>query len=81
MQPLFEFAMNHGYKLYRDGQFYDLARDPSEQSPLASDSLSVEASAAHRLLTGALAKYRDARPPALEAEAGPRKRAKQKRGT
>lgn len=34
-----QFAQNTKYKLYRDGLFYDLAKDPLERYPLSSDSL------------------------------------------
>jgi arylsulfatase A len=65
----FEFAMNRRFKLYRDGRFFDLARDLDEQRPLEAGSLDEEAAAAHKLLTDALAQYRDARPAELAAQA------------
>lgn len=72
-KPQFEFAMNRRFKLYRDGRFFDLAADLDEESPLDTGSLSGDAAAAHRLLAGALAQYRDARPAAVAAQAGPKK--------
>ncbi|MEX0677038.1 MAG: sulfatase-like hydrolase/transferase [Pirellulales bacterium] len=68
----FEFAMNQRFKLYGDGRMFDLAADLDETHPLDARSLSAEASAANRLLAGALDAYRDARPAALAAQAGPR---------
>ena len=66
-----EFAMNQGYKLYRDAQFFDLTHDAEEQRPLGPATIGAEAIAAHKLLQAALDKYRDARPAGLAAEAGP----------
>jgi arylsulfatase A len=56
-----EFAANHKYKLYRTGNFFDLASDPEELSPLTVDSLKGEAAAAAKSLQAALDQYRDAR--------------------
>jgi arylsulfatase A len=66
-----EFAMNQKYKLYRDGRMIDLVRDPEEDQPLDAAALSGEAAAAKSLLCKALAQYRDARPAAIAAQAGP----------
>jgi arylsulfatase A len=41
--PRYRFAFDHGYKLYDDGRFYDLVRDPEEQRPLAAHELDAEA--------------------------------------
>jgi arylsulfatase A len=70
-----EFAFNHGYKLYRTGECYNLARDPEEKQPLQVGTLKGEAAAAARLLQGALDRYKDARPahlskPSKKAETG-----------
>jgi arylsulfatase A len=57
-----EFAANQHYKLYRTGEFFDLAQDLDENRPLKVDSLSGEAAAAAKQLQSALDQYRDARP-------------------
>jgi arylsulfatase A len=68
-----EFAMTAEFKLYRDGRLFDLARDLEEKKPLDTGSLDGAAAAAHKLLTSALAQYRDARPAELAAQAGPQR--------
>jgi len=50
------FVRNRNYKLYDDGQFYDMQHDPTEQEPLSTDSLSPEAQAAHKKLKAAMVK-------------------------
>ncbi len=60
--PSREFARNHRFKLYRDGEFFDVSADPLEKNPLPADRLSAEASAAHKALQQVLDKYKDARP-------------------
>jgi arylsulfatase A len=62
-----EFAANHKYKLYRSGDFFDLANDPEEERPMKVSSLDGEAAAAAKLLQAALDQYRDARPANLRA--------------
>jgi len=57
-----EFAMNHSFKLYRDGRLYSLADDPLERSPLATKSITDAAQAAARQLRSALDQFADARP-------------------
>jgi arylsulfatase A len=64
-EPLREFAFNQHYKLYRSGEFFDLAIDLAEQKPLKVGSLSGEASSAARQLQAALDQYKDARPSSL----------------
>jgi arylsulfatase A len=61
-EALREFAFNHRYKLYRTGEFYDLANDIEERRPLETSSFAPEAQGAYRVLEGALATFRDARP-------------------
>jgi len=56
-----ECAHTTRFKLYQSGQFYDLANDLSEQSPLDTNSLSAEAQSAFALLTGVLASFGDER--------------------
>jgi arylsulfatase A-like enzyme len=40
------FVRNQGWKLYNDGQFFDMERDPDEERPLPDDALPSAASAA-----------------------------------
>ena len=61
-QLKFEFAFDRNFKLYRDGNFYDLRKDLEEQSPLKAELLSEEAKGAHAKLSKVLAEFRDARP-------------------
>jgi len=74
-----EFAANQRYKLYRDGRFHDLDRDPDEQRPLKVESLDGEAAAAAKVLQAALDKYKDARPADL-APGGTTRRAARRAG-
>lgn len=60
--PVFEFAMNQRYKLYRNGSYYDLTTDPAEETPLNLSTLAPESSSAHALLTSALDQFKNARP-------------------
>jgi arylsulfatase A len=71
-EPQFEFAMSRRFKLYRDGRYYDLSGDLDERHPLDRQSLSDEAQAALAPLEQALARYRDARPADVAAQAGPK---------
>ena len=52
-----EFAFNHRYKLYRSGQFFDLAKDLEEQAPQKVNELKGEATAAARSLQAALDQF------------------------
>jgi len=61
-EGLREFAFNQHYKLYRNGQFFDVAADPEEKQPLDGKSLSGEAAKAKAVLQAGLDQYRDARP-------------------
>jgi arylsulfatase A len=67
----FEFAQDLAFKLYRDGTFVDLKKDPREQSPLPADGLSADAVAARSKLAKVLAQFRDARPAHVAAQKGP----------
>ena len=60
-----EFAFNHHYKLYRDGKFVDLAKDPDENAALSVASLTGDAAKASQSLQTALDQFKDARPAAL----------------
>ncbi len=57
-----EFAMSTQHKLYRDGTFFDLTRDPFEERPLKVAKLSGEYAAAAKKLQAALDQYAKARP-------------------
>ncbi|MCS6852050.1 MAG: sulfatase-like hydrolase/transferase [Gemmataceae bacterium] len=64
-QQVREFAANHRYKLYRNGEFYDLMTDPDEERPMKVSQLTGEAAAAAKTLQAALDQYRNARPARL----------------
>jgi arylsulfatase A len=61
-----EFAFDHHYKLYRDGRFFDLTRDPEETAPQQVAQLEGEAAAAAQKLQAALDQFQDARPAELD---------------
>jgi arylsulfatase A len=58
-----QFVRTLGYKLYQDGQLFDLEADRLEERPLAIDSLSPEVAAIYARLQAELAKH----PPFPEA--------------
>lgn len=66
-----EFAMNQRYKLYRDGQLFDLQHDVDEQTPLATVARGSAAESAGELLSSALTRFDGARPGAIAAQGGP----------
>jgi len=61
------FARTRRYKLYRRGQFYDVAADPKEKHPLGDKAadLPAETKRARQVLRAALDRYKDARPERL----------------
>ncbi|MCX7047026.1 MAG: sulfatase-like hydrolase/transferase, partial [Candidatus Sumerlaeota bacterium] len=61
-----EFAFNQRFKLYRSGDFFDLAADAGEKQPLKVESLKGEAAAAAKMLQEALDLFKDARPAQLD---------------
>lgn len=63
-----EFAFDHGHKLYRSGQFFDLAADPFEKNPLQVAALTGPGADAAKKLQGVLDRFKDARPDALDRE-------------
>jgi len=73
-----EFAANQRYKLYRNGQFYDLRADLDEKQPLKVASLEGEAAVAAKTLQGALDQFKDARPAELVSRGGGKKKKKAK---
>jgi arylsulfatase A len=64
--PIREFVMTKEYKLYRNGRFYDLKKDPFEDHDpeRVADLTGNEAKIAAKL-KGVLAQYADARPQAV----------------
>lgn len=63
-----EFASNHDHKLYRTGQFYDLAADPFEEKPLDTTAITRDQTAAKGKLQKVLDQFKDARPPQLDRQ-------------
>jgi arylsulfatase A len=61
-----EFAFDHDFKLYRNGEFFDLRADSAEKQPHAVNSLGGEAAAAAKRLQSALDQFANARPAALD---------------
>jgi arylsulfatase A len=68
-EPLREMAFNHHYKLYRGGEFFDLATDPLEQHPLKVASQTGDDATAAKTLQAALDSFNDARPSNLPPRA------------
>ncbi|WP_414664510.1 sulfatase-like hydrolase/transferase [Horticoccus sp. 23ND18S-11] len=62
-----EMAFTARYKLYRTGEFHDLANDLDEKVPLKVAALAGEAAAAARVLQGALDRYANVRDPKLDS--------------
>ena len=56
-----DFARDQRYKLYRDGNFYDVLKDPLEKRPLPKVTSEGSYFAAQNKLIKALALYRNAR--------------------
>lgn len=71
-----ECVWDHHYKLYRNGQFFDLRTDRDEKTPLAVASLTGDAALAAKKLQGALEQYKNVRPKELDADTPLRKKAK-----
>ncbi len=63
-----EFAFDHGYKLYRTGQFFDLGSEPFEKTPVEIASADEKQKLAHSKLQTALSKFDSARPIALDRQ-------------
>jgi arylsulfatase A len=60
-----EYAATAEHKLYRDGRFFDLTKDPFEKQPLQPSDLSVEMKAVAEKLVAVLDQFKDARPAEL----------------
>jgi arylsulfatase A len=71
-QVKFEFVQDLDFKLYRDGTFVDLKKDPQEVAPLPSDGLSAAAAGAQKKLAKVLEHFRNARPASVAAEKAPK---------
>jgi arylsulfatase A len=71
-----EFAFDQQHKLYRTGEFFDLAADPFEQRPLQRDALSGEAAKAASRFQTVLDQFTNARPVELDRAFEPTKRGK-----
>jgi arylsulfatase A len=63
-----EFAFTRDTKLYRDGNFFDLATDPEEKNALTVATLQGEAASAAKKLQAALDQFKDARPAELDRQ-------------
>ncbi len=74
----FEFAQSKTHKLYRDGTFFDLSKDPFEEQPLTAAKQSGAAGAEAKRLQGVLDQYAHARPAAVSAMTAPKKAGKKK---
>jgi arylsulfatase A len=59
--PLREFAFDQKYKLYRNGNFFDLDRDPEEHKPMAIEKLIGEQAEAAKRLQSALDRFNNIR--------------------
>jgi len=71
-----EFARNQRYKLYDNGQFFDIEKDVLEENPI--ESLSEEQKAVRKMLQGGLDRYSDKRPAHLGQEKVKEKKTKKK---
>ena len=76
----FEFAQSTAYKLYRDGKFYDLKKDPFEEKPLAVAKLSGAAAGEAKKLQAVLDEYAQARPARLAQHVAAKGGGKKKAG-
>lgn len=54
-----EFVRDQRFKLYADGRFYDVSKDPEEQEPIPVDKLKNAAVEAHALLSGEIVKWQE----------------------
>ncbi len=77
--PIREFVTMKKYKLYRNGRFYNLERDPYEdETPAKMTDLTGDEAAAAKKMKSVLNQFADARPAHLQKSAGesqPRKAA------
>jgi arylsulfatase A len=73
-----EQAFDHRFKLYGTGEFFDIARDPEEKSPLPVADLKGDAAVAAGKLQAALDRYQDARPVEMNSPKTPKAKKKKK---
>jgi arylsulfatase A len=52
-----EFARNQRYKLYGDGKFFDMEKDPLEKTVLKTSELSEKNIGIHKMLSAAIKQY------------------------
>ena len=69
-----ELAFNQRFKLYRGGDFFDLAKDGEEKHPLKVSALAGDAAAAAKVLQGALDQFNNTRPAGLDGAGARRKK-------
>ncbi len=74
-----ELAFNHRFKLYRTGDFYDIANDPEEKHPFKVSALTGQAAGAAKLLQAALDRFQEARPAGLDQPGAKADRQKRKK--
>ncbi len=63
-----EFAFDQRFKLYRNGQFYDLMMDPEETQPVEVAKLTGEGAGVAKKLQAALDRFTQARPEELDRQ-------------
>ena len=76
-----ECAFDHKFKLYRNGDFFDLTKDPDEKNALAVATLKSDAATAASSLLAALDRFKDVRPIELDrqlSDANPKPNKKKK---
>ncbi|MEY4566099.1 MAG: hypothetical protein RLY14_1069 [Planctomycetota bacterium] len=61
-----EFAFDHRFKLYRNGNFFDLEKDMEEKRPLSESDLTGDAKKTRERLQKVLDQFANARPNELE---------------
>jgi arylsulfatase A len=67
--PIREFVTTKEYKLYRNGRFFDLRKDPfEEKEPMRPANLTGDEAKAAAKLKAVLAQYADARPTEIAAK-------------
>ena len=59
------FARTHRFKLYTNGEFYEIPRDYSEKMPLAIDHLKGQVIIDYKMLKQVLDNYRNSRMDAI----------------
>lgn len=66
-----EFAFDHHYKFYRNGDLFDLTNDPFETTPKSQGTLSDQDVRAVEKLQAVLDQFANARPPLLDRAVSP----------